>query len=53
MKLESKGLLIFEKDRNDARVTRLKMTEQSCKFWKKTQPKAIEFTEDVIKNIEK
>lgn len=53
LKLQEKGLLTLEKDKKDARVTRLKMTEQSYKFWEKTQPRAVEFTENVFKDIEK
>lgn len=53
LKLQEKGLLKLEKDKKDARVTRLMMTAQSYEFWEKTQPKGISFTEAVFDNIEK
>lgn len=52
LKLQEKGLLNLYKDKKDARVTRLQMTEESYGFWDKTQPKSVEFTEAVFKNIE-
>jgi Transcriptional regulators len=33
LKLEEKGFLIMEKDRNDARALRLKLTEQCKTYW--------------------
>jgi MarR family transcriptional regulator for hemolysin len=53
LKLQEKDLLKIEKDEKDARVSRLKMTEQSHEFWKKTQPKGNIFIESVFKDIEK
>jgi len=53
LKLQEKGLLKLEKDKKDARVTRLKMTAQSLEFWEKTQPKGGAFIEAVFENVEK
>ncbi len=53
LKLQQKGLLKLEKDKKDARVTRLRMTEQSYAFWKKTEPKGNVFIENMFKEIEK
>ena len=53
LKLQEKGLLKLFKDKKDARVTRLKLTDKSYEFWKQTQPKAIEFTEAFFKDIDK
>ncbi len=52
MKLQEKGLLLLEKDKKDARVTRLKMTEQSGDFWKQTDFKGAIFREKMFKEIE-
>jgi len=52
MKLQQKGLLKLEKDRKDARVTRLRMTEQSSEFWKRTDPKGAIFREKMFKELE-
>lgn len=43
IKLQEKGLLTLEKDKKDARVTRLRMTEQSYDFWKQTDQKGLIF----------
>lgn len=51
LKLEQKGLLKMQKDKKDARVTRLNMTEESLEFWAKTQPKGTAFVQDVFRNI--
>jgi len=53
LKLEQKGLLVLEKDKKDARVTRLKLTDQSYKFSQITQSKAATFTQALFKGIEK
>ena len=53
LKLERKGLLIFEKDKKDARVTRLQLTDQIHDFSQSTQSKATIFTEAVFKGIDK
>ncbi len=52
MKLQQKGLLTLEKDKKDARVTRLRMTEQSHAFWKRTDPKGEIFREKMFKEID-
>ena len=53
LKLEQKGLLVFEKDKNDARVTRLKLTDEIYEFSQLTQSKATIFTQALFKGIEK
>jgi len=53
LKLEQKGLLILEKDKRDARVTRLKLSENSCDFWAKIRGESTTFTQALFKNIEK
>ena len=53
LKLQEKGLLMLEKDQNDARVTRLRKTELGHNFWAITQSKGMEFTEYLFKDIEK
>ncbi|MGI6711144.1 MAG: MarR family winged helix-turn-helix transcriptional regulator [Bacillota bacterium] len=52
IKLQEKGLLMLEKDKKDARVTRLKMTEQSYDFWKRTDPKGALFRERMFKEMD-
>lgn len=53
LKLEQKGLLKLEKDKKDARVTRLRLTDESYAFWAKTEGKGLAFMQAVFKNIEK
>ena len=53
LKLEQKGLLVMEKDVNDGRATRLKLTEKSQTFWEQTQQKRGVFMEAVFKNLDK
>lgn len=53
LKLEQKGLLKLEKDKKDARVTRLRMTERSYDFWKKTDPKGTVFRKNMFKEMNK
>ena len=53
LKLEQKGLLILQKDKKDARVTRLKLSENSYDFWTKLRGESTEFTQALFKNIEK
>ena len=53
LKLEQKGLLKLQKDKKDARVTRLNITDESYQFWAKTQPKGAAFVEKVFENITK
>lgn len=51
IKLQQKGLLTLERDKKDARVTRLKMTDQSKDFWKRTDPKGAIFRERMFKEM--
>lgn len=53
LKLEQKGLLILQKDKRDARVTRLKLTESSNDFWTKLREEGTSFTQAMFKGIEK
>ncbi len=53
LKLEQKGLLKLEKDRKDARVTRLRLTELSYDFWEKTDSKGTVFRHNMFKEINK
>ena len=52
IKLQQKGLLILERDKKDARVTRLRMAEQSSEFWKRTDPKGAIFREKMFKEMD-
>ncbi len=53
LKLEQKGLLVLEKDKKDARTTRLKLTESSYDFWKMIKEEGTVFTETLFKDIDK
>lgn len=53
LKLEQKGLLVLQKDKRDARVTRLKLTDSSNDFWTKLRGEGSMFTQALFKNIEK
>ena len=53
LKLEQKGLLILEKDKRDALVTRLKLSESSYDLWDKLRGEGTAFTQALFKNIEK
>lgn len=53
LKLQEKNLLEIVKDKKDARVSRLKMTEQSYSFWERLQPKGAEFMETMFSGIDK
>ncbi len=53
LKLQRKGLLRLERDKKDARVTRLRLTEQSYDFWKKTEPKGNVFRVNMFKEMDK
>ena len=53
LKLEQRGLLILEKDKRDARATRLKLTEDSYDFWNKIKCEGTEFTKMLFKDIDK
>ncbi len=52
LKLQQKGLLTLEKDKKDARVTRLRMTKQSYDFWKQTDSKGLIFREKMFKEMD-
>lgn len=52
LKLEQKGLIVLEKDKKDARVTRIRLTDQSYKFSGIIQAKAETFTETLFMGIE-
>jgi DNA-binding MarR family transcriptional regulator len=51
LKLEEKGLLVLEKDQNDARATRLKLTKRSLDFWGELRKEGIEFTQDLFNGV--
>ncbi len=51
LKLQQKGLLRLEKDKNDARVTRLSLTEQSRDFWGKTDKKGTAFRNNMFQDM--
>ncbi|MBW9172316.1 MarR family transcriptional regulator [Clostridium estertheticum] len=53
LKLEQKGLLILQKDKRDARVTRLKLSENSFDFWTKIRGEGTSFTQELFKDIDK
>ncbi|WP_050741206.1 MarR family winged helix-turn-helix transcriptional regulator [Acetobacterium bakii] len=53
LKLEKKGFLLLEKDKNDARVLRIKLTDRINVFAKESQLKAENFTRKLFKNISK
>lgn len=53
LKLEQKGLLILEKDKKDARATRLKLTENTYFLLKKLKLEDTEFKQALFKNIDK
>lgn len=51
LKLEQKGLLILEKDKNDARAIRLKLTERSIDFWGEVKEEGTVFTRNLFQGI--
>lgn len=53
LKLEQKGLLVLDKDQQDARVTRLRLTENSYSFWGKMREEGTTFTQSLFKGISK
>jgi len=53
LKLQQKGILKLEKDKKDARVTRLRLTEQSNEFWRKSDFKGKIFRENMFKEMNK
>lgn len=53
LKLEQKGLLALEKDKKDARATRLRLTEDSFSLWSDAESKGITFIQNIFKGIDK
>ncbi|MDF2674455.1 MAG: transcriptional regulator [Clostridiales bacterium] len=53
LKLEKKGLLTIEKDDQDARVIRLKITEKSYSFWEKRVDKDEQYVMELFKDLSK
>ena len=51
LKLEQKGFLVLEKDKKDARVTRIRFTDKIDAFKTETQLKADRFTENLFAGI--
>lgn len=51
LKLEEKGFLIIEKDKNDNRTLRLKLTEKNKEFWDSRGEKDTKFILDIFKNV--
>lgn len=52
LKMAQKGLLELEKDKNDARVTHLRLTEQSVDLWNKVREEGHIFTETLFQDID-
>lgn len=52
LKLVEKGLLILQKDTVDARVTRLKLTENSYDFWETIRVEGTAFTQTLFHDID-
>ena len=52
LKLQEKGLVILEKDVKDARVTRIRLTEQTEAFTQTIQSKSGAFTRNLFKGID-
>ena len=51
LKLQEKDFLRIEKDERDSRALRLKLTEQSDRFWKNRQAEDERFVRDLFKNL--
>ncbi|MCX7749851.1 MAG: MarR family transcriptional regulator [Clostridia bacterium] len=51
LKLQEKDFLRIEKDEDDARATRLKLTEKCRQFWEKRQHQDDEFLSELFKNF--
>jgi len=49
LKLEEKGFLNIEKDKEDSRTLRLKLTEKNQWFWERRQEKDCNFIMDIFK----
>lgn len=51
LKLEEKGFLNIQKDNQDARALRLKLTDKSREFWDKRQEQDDEYIEGLFKDL--
>lgn len=51
LKLEEKGFLVIEKDEQDQRLIRLKLTEKSCTFWQKHQEEIREYLMELFEGF--
>lgn len=51
LKLQQKGFVVMEKDPQDARITRIKLTDAVNSFGKESQEKSVVFTEKLFKGI--
>jgi DNA-binding MarR family transcriptional regulator len=51
LKLQQKGFVVMEKDPNDARITRIKLTDAIDSFGKESQKKSELFTEKLFDGI--
>ncbi len=51
LKLEEKGFLTIEKDEQDSRALRLRLTEKSRAFWKNREEKDNEFIINLFNNL--
>lgn len=51
LKLEEKDFLKIQKDQQDGRVIRLKLTEKSAEFWEKRRNKDDRFLEDLFREF--
>jgi len=51
LKLEEKGFLNIQKDKQDARALRLKLTEKSRTFWEERQNQDEEYLENLFKDF--
>ena len=53
LKLEEKGFLNIQKDKQDARALRLKLTEKSRTFWIERQNQDEKYLENLFKDFSK
>jgi len=51
LKLQEKGLMSLNKDKHDARVTRVQLTPESVDFWAKTEGDSQRFLGDLYRGI--
>ena len=52
LKLKEKGLLQMQKDENDQRVTRMSLTQESDRLWRRMSPKDTDFIADLFEGID-